>query len=208
MSSSQNLVAGVIGVQGDVSEHIGAISRLGAHRNISIDTLVIRQPGLIPKCDFLAIPGGESTTISRLIDDIDLSSEIISYAASGKPLLVTCAGLIVASSNANDPRVKTLNLLDVSINRNAFGRQIDSLETDLPVIGLTDPVPAVFIRAPAVETVSNNVEILAEYEGKPVAIRQNNIIGTSFHPELTSDLRIHDLAFFGTTFPNSKTQIK
>ena len=118
MSSSQNLVAGVIGVQGDVSEHIGAISRLGAHRNISIDTLVIRQPGLIPKCDFLAIPGGESTTISRLIDDIDLSSEIISYAASGKPLLVTCAGLIVASSNANDPRVKTLNLFDVSILEN------------------------------------------------------------------------------------------
>ena len=116
MSPSQNLVAGVIGVQGDVSEHIDAISRLGVHRNISIDTLAIRQTGLIPKCDFLAIPGGESTTISRLIDDIDLSSEIISHAAAGKPLLVTCAGLIVASSNANDPRVKTLNLLDVSIN--------------------------------------------------------------------------------------------
>jgi 5'-phosphate synthase pdxT subunit len=133
-----------------------------------------------------------------------MSSEIITHATSGKPLLVTCAGLIVASSNANDSRVKTLNLLDVSINRNAFGRQIDSLETHLSIVGLNDPFPAVFIRAPAVDSVSKNVEILAEHEGKPVAIRQDNIIGTSFHPELTSDLRIHDLAFFGTTISDSK----
>jgi len=208
MPSSKNLVAGVIGVQGDVSEHMDAISRLGTQHNLSIDTFAIRQVGIIPKCDFLTIPGGESTTISRLIDDTGMSSEIITHATSGKPLLVTCAGLIVASSNANDPRVKTLNLLDVSVNRNAFGRQIDSLETHLSIVGLNDPFPAVFIRAPAVKAVSKNVEILAEHEGKPVAIRQDNIIGTSFHPELTPDLRIHDLAFFGTIISDSKAQIQ
>ena len=204
MPSSQNLVAGVIGVQGDVSEHMDAISRLGIYHNVSIETFSIRQTGIIPKCDFLAIPGGESTTISRLINQTGIYSEIISYAQSGKPLLVTCAGLIVSSSNANDSRVKTLDLLDVTINRNAFGRQIDSLETNLNVIGLDDPFPAVFIRAPAVEKVSPNIEILAEYEGKPVAIRQDNILGTSFHPELTLDLRIHNLAFFQNPTLNSK----
>ena len=193
----EKLTVGVIGVQGDVSEHIAAISHLRSPDNGAIDAVSIRRTGIIPNCNFLIIPGGESTTISRLINRTGLAKEIILHTQLGKPLLATCAGLIVASKSANDKRVDTLGILDITVNRNAFGRQIDSFESHLPIKGMDTPFPAIFIRAPAIETTSKNVEILAKHKGHPVAVRQDNIVGTSFHPELTFDTRLHNLAFFG-----------
>jgi len=190
------LQAGVVAVQGDVSEHARAIERAGAAHGRETSVVEIRESGLVPDCDVLLLPGGESTTISRLVHGEGIASEIQAHVAEGKPLLATCAGLILVSTDANDDRVETLDLLDVTIERNAFGRQADSFETPLPVVGLDDPFPAVFIRAPVVESVADGVEVLATWEDRPVAVRQGPVVGTAFHPELTEDSRVHDLAFF------------
>jgi len=194
-----SLTAGVVAVQGDVAEHADAIRRAGRNHGESVEVVEIRTAGLVPDCDLLLVPGGESTTISRLLADEGIDEEIRAHAAAGKPMLVTCAGLIVASSDARDDRVETLDLLDVTVNRNAFGRQVDSFEAPLSVEGFDDPFHAVFIRAPAVDTVGDDVEVLATWDDRPVAVRQGPIVGTAFHPELTDDDRIHDLAFFRAT---------
>jgi 5'-phosphate synthase pdxT subunit len=190
------LQAGVVAVQGDVSEHARAIERAGAAHGVETGVVEIRESGLVPDCDVLLLPGGESTTISRLVHREGIASEIEAHVADGKPLLATCAGLIFVSADANDDRVETLDLLDVTVERNAFGRQADSFETPLSVAGLDEPFPAVFIRAPVVASVAESVEVLATWEGRPVAVRQGPVVGTAFHPELTADSRIHDLAFF------------
>ena len=190
------LQAGVVAVQGDVSEHAEAIERAGAAHGTETSVVEIRESGLVPDCDALLLPGGESTTISRLVHREGIAPEIEAHVAAGKPLLATCAGLILLSTDANDDRVDTLDLLDVTVERNAFGRQRDSFEAPLDVVGLDDPFPAVFIRAPVVGSVGEDVEVLATWEDHPVAVRQGPIIGTAFHPELTPDSRIHDLAFF------------
>jgi len=190
------LQAGVIAVQGDVSEHARAIERAARAHGMESNVVEIRESGSVPDCDVLLMPGGESTTISRLVHREGIAPEIEAHAADGKPLLATCAGLILASTDANDDRVETLDLLDVTVERNAFGRQADSFEAPLPVTGLEEPFPAVFIRAPVVESVGADVERLATWEGRPVAVRQGPVVGTAFHPELTPDSRIHDLAFF------------
>ena len=188
--------AGVIAVQGDVSEHAAAIERAGAAHGESVEVVEIRQSGLVPDCDVLLMPGGESTAISRLLRSEGIADEIRTHVDAGKPVLATCAGLIVAASDAKDERVTALSLLDVTVDRNAFGRQVDSFEAPLSVDGLAEPFPAVFIRAPLIDRVGEGVEVLAEWDGRPVAIRQGPVVGTSFHPELTDDPRIHDLAFF------------
>jgi 5'-phosphate synthase pdxT subunit len=121
---------------------------------------------------------------------------VVDHVAAGKPVLATCAGLIVASRDAKDDRVDTLDVLDVTVDRNAFGRQKDSFEAPIEVTGLDDPFPAVFIRAPVIDEVGDDVEVLAEWDGDPVAVRDGPVVATSFHPELTGDDRIHDLAFF------------
>jgi len=190
------LQAGVVAVQGDVSEHAEAIGRAGAAHGTETSVVEIRESGLVPDCDALLLPGGESTTISRLVHREGIAPEIEAHVAAGKPLLATCAGLILLSTDANDDRVDTLDLLDVTVERNAFGRQRDSFEAPLDVVGLDDPFPAVFIRAPVVGSVGENVEVLATWEDRPVAVRQGPVVGTAFHPELTPDSRIHDLAFF------------
>ena len=190
------LQAGVVAVQGDVSEHAEAIERAGAAHGTETSVVEIRESGLVPDCDALLLPGGESTTISRLVHREGIAPEIEAHVAAGKPLLATCAGLILLSTDANDDRVDTLDLLDVTVERNAFGRQRDSFEAPLDVVGLDDPFPAVFIRAPVVGSVGEDVEVLATWEDYPVAVRQGPVIGTAFHPELTPDSRIHDLAFF------------
>jgi 5'-phosphate synthase pdxT subunit len=188
--------AGVVAVQGDVSEHATAIERAAQAHGEDSEVLEIRDSGQIPDCDALLMPGGESTTISRLIDREGMAEEIVAHVKAGKPMLATCAGLIVASTDAYDDRVETLNLLDVTVERNAFGRQKDSFEAPLDVAGLDDPFPAVFIRAPVIDEVFDGVDVLASFDGNPVAVKQGPIVGTSFHPELTADSRIHDLAFF------------
>ncbi|WP_254273238.1 pyridoxal 5'-phosphate synthase glutaminase subunit PdxT [Haloarcula marina] len=190
------LRAGVLAVQGDVSEHAEAIERAAAAHGETADVVEIRKSGLLPDCDVLLMPGGESTTISRLIHREGIASEIEAHVAAEKPVLATCAGLIVAASDAHDDRVETLNLVDVTVERNAFGRQKDSFEAPLDIDGLASPFPAVFIRAPLIDYVADDVDVLASWDDRAVAVRDGPVVGTSFHPELTDDPRIHDLAFF------------
>lgn len=188
--------AGVVAVQGDVTEHAAAIRRAGEAHGEDVEVIEIRQSGLVPDCDVLLLPGGESTAISRLLAREGIDAEIREHVAAGKPVLATCAGLIVASRDANDERVDTLDVLDATVDRNAFGRQVDSFEAPLDVAGFDEPFPAVFIRAPVIDEIGEEVEILAEWDGRPVAVRDGPVVGTAFHPELTDDSRIHDLAFF------------
>jgi 5'-phosphate synthase pdxT subunit len=190
--------AGVVAVQGDVSEHADAIRRAAESHGKEAEVVEIRESGVVPDCDLLLMPGGESTAISRLLSREGIDAEIREHVDAGKPVLATCAGLIVASSDANDERVETLDLLDAIVDRNAFGRQKDSFEAPLDVAELDEPFPAVFIRAPLIAEVGEDVEVLAEWDGNPVAVRDGPVVGTSFHPELTNDSRIHDLAFFRT----------
>jgi 5'-phosphate synthase pdxT subunit len=195
--------AGVIAVQGDVSEHARAIERAAAAHDREATVHEIRHSGVVPDCDVLLMPGGESTTISRLLHQEGIAPEIRAHVAAGKPVLATCAGLIVASHDAKDDRVETLDLVDVTVDRNAFGRQVDSFEAALDVDGLDEPFPAVFIRAPLIDRVGDGVDVLAAWEGRPVAVRDGPVVGTSFHPELTADGRIHRLAFFEETLADA-----
>ncbi|WP_436923249.1 pyridoxal 5'-phosphate synthase glutaminase subunit PdxT [Halosimplex amylolyticum] len=187
--------AGVVAVQGDVSEHADAIRRAAASHDETAEVVEIRQSGVVPDCDLLLLPGGESTAISRHLQREGIAPEIVDHVDAGKPVLATCAGLIVASADPNDDRVMSLDLVDVTVERNAFGRQADSFEAPLDVAGLDEPFPAVFIRAPLIDSVGD-AEVLAEWDGRAVAVRDGPVVGTSFHPELTDDYRIHDLAFF------------
>ncbi|AXR76553.1 pyridoxal 5'-phosphate synthase glutaminase subunit PdxT [Natrarchaeobaculum sulfurireducens] len=189
------LTAGVVAVQGDVEEHVAAIERAADERGLEANVYEISESGLAPDCDLLALPGGESTTISRLLHSEGIAPEIRDHVAAGKPLFATCAGLIVASSDAGDDRVDELGLVDVTVQRNAFGRQKDSFEAPLSVDGLADPFPAVFIRAPVIDEVGD-AAVLATWDGRPVAIRDGPVVATSFHPELTLDSRVHGLALF------------
>lgn len=191
-----SVTAGVLAVQGDVSEHGRAVRRAGERHGQTVEVREIRTSGVVPDCDLLLIPGGESTAISRLVHREGIATEIRAHVAAGRPVLATCAGLILLSQDSGDDRVETLDLLEVTVERNAFGRQRDSFEAPLAVRGLDEPFPAVFIRAPVVESVGPSVEVLAEWDGRPVAVRQDSVVGTAFHPELRADPRVHDLAFF------------
>jgi len=203
--------AGVIAVQGDVSEHAAAIERAAAAHGEDAAVVEIRDAGTVPDCDVLLVPGGESTTISRLLHREGIAEEIRDHVAAGKPVLATCAGLIVLSRDAKDDRVDELDLIDVTVDRNAFGRQKDSFEAPVDVAGLEEPFHAVFIRAPLIDEVgsdepaadagevSGDAEVLARVNGDPVAVRDGPVVGTSFHPELTDDVRLHRLAFFEGT---------
>ncbi|WP_135805803.1 pyridoxal 5'-phosphate synthase glutaminase subunit PdxT [Halorussus marinus] len=193
------LHAGVIAVQGDVTEHADAIRRAGRAHGREVAVTEIRTAGTVPDCDLLLLPGGESTAISRLLHSEGIATEIVDHAEAGKPVLATCAGLIVAATDAGDDRVDNLGIADVTVERNAFGRQKDSFEAPLDVKGLDDPFPAVFIRAPRIGEVGEGAEVLAEWDGHPVAVRDGPVVATSFHPELTPDSRLHGLAFFEGT---------
>ena len=185
---------GVVAVQGDVAEHARAsAAALGG----DIETRAIRSAGEIPRCDGVIIPGGESTTISRLIHETGIADELRDHVAAGKPMLATCAGLIVTSRDAQDERIEPLGLLDVTIDRNAYGGQRESFEAQMRVAGFEDPFRGVFIRAPRVAALGD-VEVLATYDGEPVAIRDGPVVGASFHPELTGDPRFHRLALSRT----------
>lgn len=191
-----SFTAGVVAVQGDVSEHARAIERAGSARGRDVSVHEIRASGIVPDCDAIVLPGGESTAISRLLEREGIDSELTAHVEAGKPVLGTCAGLIVLSQDAGDERVDTLDVLNVRVERNAFGRQRESFEAPLPVDGLETPFPAVFIRAPVIDEVGPDLDVLATWDGSPVAVRQGAIIGTAFHPELLEDSRIHDMALF------------
>ncbi|MFB6299580.1 MAG: pyridoxal 5'-phosphate synthase glutaminase subunit PdxT [Halobacteriales archaeon] len=191
-----SLTTGVIAVQGDVSEHAAMLKAAGRQVGESVEVREIRQAGIVPECDMLAMPGGESTAISRLLNQEGIDSEIVSHVEAGKPLLATCAGLIVAARDAQDDRVDTLEVLDITVDRNAFGRQKDSFETQLEIEGLETPFHAVFIRAPVIADVGERAQVLAEFEGQPVAVREGPVVGTAFHPELTDSTALHELVLF------------
>ena len=197
------LTAAVVAVQGDVSEHAETVRRAASAHGHEVEIREVRTSGVVPDADLLLMPGGESTTISRHLRREGIAEEVREHVAADRPVLATCAGLIVAARDAKDDRVDELGLLDVTVDRNAFGRQADSFEVPLDVTGLDSPFPAVFIRAPVIDEVGEGVEVLASWEGRPVAVRDGPIVGTSFHPELTDDPRVHDLAFFetGATIP-------
>ena len=174
------MVVGVLAIQGDFEAHAGVLVRLGA------EARVVRTPADLEGLDALVIPGGESTTMTLGIEREGLAEPLRELVKSGVPTLGTCAGLIMLDR-------EHLDLLDVSARRNAFGRQVKSFEADLKLNGLDGDAPlrAVFIRAPWVDEYGEDVEVLAEIEGHPVAVRQGNILAVAFHPELTDDERIH-----------------
>ena len=178
---------GVLALQGDFAEHATALECAGA------EAAQVRLPRDLAGVEALVIPGGESTTISRLMDVFDLSGEIEERVRDGMPTWGTCAGLIVLAASLTDDRPKPLGLIDVRVQRNGYGRQVDSFEADLHVPELGDEAfRAVFIRAPVIEQVGPGVQQLACLDdGRVVAVRQKNILATSFHPELTGDCRFH-----------------
>jgi 5'-phosphate synthase pdxT subunit len=178
---------GVLALQGDFAEHIGIFQRLG------IAAQEVRHPQELTGLDGLVIPGGESTTVARLISEFALLEPLRERAQNGFPIWGTCTGMIVLAQRASELEWPTLGALAIAVQRNAFGRQVDSFETDLDVPALGEQAfHAVFIRAPIVEEVDDGVEVLAKLEnGKAVAVRQANALATAFHPELTEDDRFH-----------------
>lgn len=178
---------GVLALQGAFREHIQALSRLGA------EAIEVRRPEDLTDLDGLVIPGGESTTIRLLMAEYGVDSLLRDRIAQGFPVLGTCAGMIVLAKRIDGEAPPGLDGLDVSVRRNAFGRQFDSFESDLPVPVLgREPFHGVFIRAPVVESVAPGVEVLATLaDGSIVAVRQDAIVGLAFHPELTDDARFH-----------------
>ena len=182
---------GVIAFQGDVSEHVAAMEQALGDRGTVVE---IRRAGFVSHCDGIVLPGGESTTISRHLTRTGVGSEVIEAAKAGVPIMATCAGLIIVSRTIEEEtRFDPLGLLSVKTRRNAFGSQKESFEAELLVEGFDRPYNAVFIRAPAVIDWSEGVEVLAEIDDMAVAVRENNLIGLAFHPELTSDLRFHHI---------------
>lgn len=183
-------VIGVLALQGDVREHLIALAAADAVAR------PVRRPEELAEVDGLVIPGGESTTISKLADLFGLMEPLRERIAAGLPVYGTCAGLIMLADKILDPRSgqETFGGIDMIVRRNAFGRQNESFEAGVTVAGIEDgPVEGVFIRAPWVESVGARVEVLAEHEGHIVAVRQGRAMATSFHPELTGDHRIHAL---------------
>ncbi len=178
---------GVLASQGAFAEHIAMLQKL------AVEALPVRLPSELEGVDGLIIPGGESTSISRLMANYNLTSEIRNQAKSGLPIFGTCAGMILLAKELPDSNVAPLGLMDIAVRRNAFGRQVDSFETELtiPVLG-ERPFPAVFIRAPIIEQADSEVVILAKLNnGASVAVRQGKLLASAFHPELTNDLRFH-----------------
>jgi 5'-phosphate synthase pdxT subunit len=180
---------GVLALQGDVREHLRALSTLG------VQALAVRRPEELDACEGLVLPGGESTTMAKLARTFGLLEPLRARLGEGLPAFGTCAGMILLAERIRDGAAgqETIGGLDVTVRRNAFGRQVDSFETELAVDGVDGPVHAVFIRAPWVEETGPDVEVLAEAAGHPVAVRQGRLLATSFHPEVGHDLRLHSL---------------
>ena len=178
---------GVLAVQGDFAEHIAVLDRLG------VKAVEVRLPGDLEGVDALIMPGGESTTFSHLMDLYGLKEPTVKMADAGTPVWGTCAGMIMMAKGLTEDKPTPMGLMDIQVSRNAFGRQVDSFETELVIEGLDgEPFQAVFIRAPVVTCMGEGVEVLARLpDGRPVAVRQASLLATAFHPELTQDTRMH-----------------
>lgn len=177
---------GVLALQGAVSEHIESFSTLG------VEAIPVRLPLELNGLKALVIPGGESTTISRLMSDFAILGTVRELASQGFPILGTCAGLILLAKKVAGFKLDTIAAMDIEVRRNAYGRQVNSFEADLDIFVLgNNPFPGVFIRAPIIERVGDGVEILCRLDGVPVAVQQGKMLACSFHPELAGDLRFH-----------------
>jgi 5'-phosphate synthase pdxT subunit len=178
---------GVLALQGAFREHVAAL------RDVGVDAVEVRLARDLEDVDGLVIPGGESSTMSKLIEAYDLEPPIRALHARGGAFLGTCAGMIVLAHHAEDgrPDQRYLDMIDIDVRRNAYGRQPASFESPLRLVGEDLPIPGVFIRAPQIERIGEGVEVVAEHEGEPVAARQGNVLVTAFHPELTTDRRLH-----------------
>jgi len=180
------MVVGVLALQGAFREHIRMLASVGA---VGVE---VRLPEQLEGADGLIIPGGESTTIAKLMVEYGFPEGIKAFASSGRPVFGTCAGLILLADRVAGRKQRLLNLIDIDVRRNAYGRQVDSREVDVevPAVG-ENPFHAVFIRAPVIERIGNRVSALAHYHGRVVMARQENILVATFHPELTNDTRVH-----------------
>ena len=183
---------GVLALQGDTREHLAALRDCGAL------AVAVRRSAELDAVDALVIPGGESTTMSHLLRDLDLLEPLRKRLADGMPAYGACAGMIllateILDAGADGREAVPLGGLDITVRRNAFGRQVDSFEGDVEFSGFDEPVHGVFIRAPWVERVGDGVQVLASAAGHPVAVRQGRVLATAFHPEVTGDRRIHRL---------------
>jgi len=183
---------GVLALQGDFREHVAMLGSIGS------EAIEVRTPEDLERCDALVIPGGESTTIGKLATRYGLVEPIRERCADGMPAFGTCAGMIFLASAITEGFQPQLGVLDAVVERNAFGRQVDSFESDISVTGLADPMHAVFIRAPWIDKVGAEVEVLASVTDPagvvhPVLVRQGRILASSFHPELTGDTRLHQM---------------
>lgn len=181
----------MLALQGDFREHADLLADIGA------EPVLVRLSDHLIGIEALVIPGGESTTIGKLADRFELLEPLRDVVGSGIPTLGTCAGLIFLATATTGASQVHLGNLDVVVERNAFGTQVDSFEADLDVLGLAEPVHAVFIRAPVVAKAGAEVEVLSSVGDDPVMVRQGNIVATSFHPELTGETRIHELVLRG-----------
>jgi len=181
------LKIGVLAIQGDFIEHITILTKLG------VNSQQVRLPEQLEDLDGLIIPGGESTTLSRLMSMYHLREPVAQMAQQHKTVWGTCAGMIMMAHEITEEDPIPLQLMDIGVQRNAFGRQIDSFEQDLEITQFnTPPLHAIFIRAPVIIRVGDGVQVLAELpDGRPVAVQQGNLLATSFHPELTNDTRFH-----------------
>lgn len=176
---------GVLALQGDFREHAHVLADIG------VPPVEVRTPEDLARVDLLVIPGGESTSIGKLAASAGLVEPIRERASRGLPVLGTCAGMIVMAQRVEGGE-PLLSLIDITVRRNAYGRQVDSFEADIEVQGIDHPVRAVFIRAPIVEGVGERVTVLAEHEGHPVVLEQGNLVVASFHPELVGETRLHE----------------
>ncbi len=176
---------GVLALQGAVAEHIRSLELAGA------EAVSVKRVDELDEIDGIIIPGGESTTIGKLMRKYDFMDALQQFSAQGKPIFGTCAGLIVLAERIAGQEQAHLSLMDMTVCRNAFGRQKESFETDLEIKGVDEPVRAVFIRAPLIESVGENVDVLSVYNDEIVAARQQHLLACSFHPELTDDYRLH-----------------
>ena len=192
MTTATTPTIGVLAVQGDVREHLVALRELG------VEAITVRRPEEVARIDGLVIPGGESTVMDKLVRAFGLREPLCRRLQEGLPAFGSCAGMIMLADRIADGRAdqQTLGGLDITVRRNAFGRQVDSFEQDLDYAGFDRPVHAVFIRAPWVEQAGDEVQVLARVDGGPaagtiVAVRQGDVMATSFHPEVDRDRRIH-----------------
>ena len=182
---------GVLGLQGAYAKHLAILQQL------DVQAVDVRKPGDLEECHGLIIPGGESTTMTKLINEIDMHDALLKFSVD-RPVFGTCAGMILMAAKVDDGRVKTLNLLDIEVERNGYGRQIDSFidELDVTTNGQAFSMRGVFIRAPRIKNMGEGVEVLASVNGEPVLVQEGHHMAAAFHPELTGETRIHN--YFST----------